>query len=62
MSQAVAPTGWRCKKVKKRGKRLFRGTFLNFLSRQSRIPRQPVLEADLFPWAEEFAKNWPSFR
>lgn len=62
MSEAAAPSGWRRKAVKKIGKRLFQGTFLNFLSRQSHIPNQPLLDAELFPWADGFAACWPAIR
>lgn len=61
-AQAEKPKGFRRTLVKKYGKKLFRGTLLEFLSQQSRIPDQPVLDNNLFPWAEEFRAQWPEIR
>ncbi|MES1932024.1 aspartyl/asparaginyl beta-hydroxylase [Salinisphaera shabanensis T35B1] len=52
----------RRKLVKRFGKKLFRGTLLEFLSKQSKIPDQPVLDNALFPWAEELRVQWPEIR
>lgn len=62
MTDAGAPGNRLRKLVKKLGKRLFHGTLLNFLSRQSQIPDEPILDASLFPWAEEIRKSWPLMR
>lgn len=59
---ATAPTGLRRRLVKKLGKRLFQGTLLDFLSRQSRIPDLPLLPAEHFEWAEAFRAEWPAIR
>lgn len=61
-SKAEKPTGLRRTLVKKYGKKLFRGTLLEFLSQQSKIPDEPVLANNLFPWAEEFRAQWPVIR
>ncbi|MES1940361.1 aspartyl/asparaginyl beta-hydroxylase [Salinisphaera sp. T5B8] len=52
----------RRKMVKRFGKKLFRGTLMEFLSKQSRIPDAPVLANDLFPWAEDLRAQWPQIR
>lgn len=61
-TQTAQPAGLRRKLVKRFGKKLFRGTLLRFLSRQSRIPDQPVLDNALFPWAEDLRAEWPAIR
>ncbi|RJS92211.1 aspartyl/asparaginyl beta-hydroxylase domain-containing protein [Salinisphaera sp. Q1T1-3] len=52
----------RRKKIKKVGKRLFRGSLMDFLSSQSKIPDTPVLDNALFPWAENLRAQWPVMR
>lgn len=54
--------GFRRKAVQRFGKKLFRGTLMDFLSAQSRVPDQPVLDNDLFPWAEQVRQQWPAMR
>ena len=61
-TQAGNTAGMRRKLVKRFGKKLFRGTLLEFLSQQSRIPDEPVLDNDLFPWAEALRAQWPVIR
>lgn len=61
-AQAEKPQGFRRTLVKRYGKKLFRGTLLEFLSKQSKIPDQPVLDNNLFPWAEAFRAQWPAMR
>lgn len=58
----VGTAGFRRKAVKRFGKKLFRGTLMDFLSAQSRIPDQPVLANALFPWAESVRAEWPAMR
>lgn len=62
MAETTAEAEPRRKLTKKLGKKLFRGTLLRFLSRQSTIPDQPVLDNDLFPWAQELQAQWPAIR
>jgi beta-hydroxylase len=61
-AQAGKPAGFRRRIVKRAGKKLFRGTLLEFLSRQSRIPDEPVLDNAYFPWAEQLRAQWPRIR
>jgi beta-hydroxylase len=56
------PPGTRRKVVKKLGKKLFRGVFLEYLARQSQVPNDPVLDAKLFPWAEPLRTHWRDIR
>ena len=52
----------RRKTIKKYGKKMFRGTLMDFLSSQSRIPDEPVLDNALFPWAEDLRSQWTVMR
>ncbi|MGN8160310.1 aspartyl/asparaginyl beta-hydroxylase domain-containing protein [Salinisphaera sp. RV14] len=54
--------GFRRKAVKRFGKKLFRGTLMDFLSAQSKIPDEPVLDNALFPWAEGVRLQWTAMR
>ncbi len=47
--------------VKRAGKRLLR-RLDGWLSRQSRVPDQPVLDPALFPWSEELRSHWKQVR
>jgi beta-hydroxylase len=62
MPGADKPKGLRRNLTKKLGKKLFRGVFLEYLARQSLVPNAPVLDARLFPWAEEFRASWREIR
>ncbi|WP_423821389.1 aspartyl/asparaginyl beta-hydroxylase domain-containing protein [Salinisphaera sp. SPP-AMP-43] len=61
-AESAGPSGFRRKTVKRFGKKLFRGTLMDFLSAQSKIPDQPVLDNALFPWAETVRAEWPTMR
>ena len=60
--KSEAPTGARRKLVKRVGKKLLRGVLHDFLARQSKVPNDPILDASLFPWAEDFRANWVTIR
>jgi aspartyl/asparaginyl beta-hydroxylase (cupin superfamily) len=62
MSEARPAAAPRKSWVKKVGKQLFRGVFLEYLAKQSLIPNDPVLDPALFPWAEEFRAGWQKMR
>lgn len=62
MAEATAATRPKRRLAKKLGKKLFRGSLLRFLSKQSTIPDEPVLDNDLFPWARELQAEWPAIR
>lgn len=47
--------------VKQHGKRVLFG-LTEYLGRQSRIPNDPVLDADLFPWAAPLRTHWRKIR
>lgn len=57
-----APKPRSYKIVRKYGKKLFRGVLFDFLARESRVPTDPVLSAEHFPWADEFRARWPKMR
>ncbi len=61
-TQTAKPGGRRRQFVKRFGKKMFRGKLMDYLSSQSHIPDQHVLENDLFPWAEELRAQWPVIR
>lgn len=61
-AQAAKPGGLRRHLVKRAGKKLFRGTLLEFLSKQSRIPDEPVIDNAYFPWSERLREQWPVIR
>jgi len=54
--------GRRRKFVKKRGKKLFRGVFFDYLAKRSLVPNDPVISNECFSWAEEFRGHWPKIR
>lgn len=54
--------GFRRRVVKRAGKKLLRGTLMDFLAAQSRIPDAPVFDNDLFPWAEGVRGQWQTLR
>lgn len=56
------PGSTRRKFVKRYGKKLFRGTLMDFLSRQSKVPDEPVIDNKHFPWAEDLRAQWPVIR
>jgi beta-hydroxylase len=60
MSKANAPKGRVRNYVKKLGKRLLRGSILDYLASSSKVPNDPVIGNEHFPWAETFAARWPA--
>jgi beta-hydroxylase len=58
MNSAQPPRGRRRKFVKKLGKKLFRGVFLEYLAKQSLVPNDPVIGPEYFPWAQELQARW----
>jgi beta-hydroxylase len=62
MTTAEAPKSRRRHLMRKIGKKLFRGVFLEYLAKQSRIPNDPVLDETLFPWSQELRANWTVVR
>ena len=47
--------------VKRMGKKLFRGVN-SYLAAASKVPDAPVLEKDLFAWAQDFETDWKAVR
>lgn len=62
MNTIQQPTGRLRKTVKKAGKKLLRGTVLDFLAKRSLVPNDPVIGNEHFPWADAFAANYPAIR
>ncbi|MGD8417795.1 MAG: aspartyl/asparaginyl beta-hydroxylase domain-containing protein [Pseudomonadales bacterium] len=62
MNTDLRPKGKRRNLVKKLGKKLLRGGVLEYLARCSRVPNDPVIGNEHFPWAEAFAARWPAIR
>lgn len=60
--ETAKPSGRRRQFVKRFGKKMFRGKLMDYLSSQSTIPDEPVLDNDLFPWAEDLRAQWPAMR
>ena len=61
-AETAKPAGRRRQFVKKFGKKMFRGRLMGYLSKQSRIPDEPVLANELFPWTEALRAQWPAMR
>lgn len=62
MAEPAAPKPPRRRAVKKLGKKLFHGVSRSYISRQSLIPDEPVLDAANFPWVEQLRAQWPAIR
>ncbi len=62
VTKAAEPSNFRRRVVKKAGKKLFRGGLLRFLSSQSKIPDEPVIDNSHFPWAEDLRAKWPTIQ
>jgi beta-hydroxylase len=62
MADATATAHGRKSLTKKIGKKLFRGWLQDFLSKQSTIPDEPVLDNGYFEWAEDFRAQWPAIQ
>lgn len=62
MNTTQKPQGRLRNAVKKTGKRLLRGTVLDFLARCSLVPNDPVIGNEHFPWARAFTEHYPAIR
>jgi len=62
MNTTQQPKGRLRNTVKKAGKKLLRGTVLDFLAKSSLVPNDPVIGNEHFPWARAFADNYPAIR
>jgi ornithine lipid ester-linked acyl 2-hydroxylase len=56
------PQGKRRNFVKHAGKKLLRGTVLEYLTRSSKVPNDPVIGNEHFPWASELTAHWQAMR
>ena len=62
MNTTEKPKGRLRNAVKKFGKKLLRGTVLDYLSKSSLVPNDPVIGNEHFPWARAFADHYPAIR
>lgn len=62
MNTTQQPQGRLRKTVKNAGKKLLRGTVLDFLAKHSLVPNDPVIGNEHFPWAQAFEANYPAIR
>lgn len=62
MTMDKRPKGKRRNLVKNLGKKLLRGTVLEYLAKSSQVPNDPVIGNEHFPWARELTAHWQDMR